>query len=59
MRVLMVLIISGWPFPRLNAQANVNEVRIIEQLRAFAKLYGYVRFFHPSDEAAELDWDSF
>jgi C-terminal processing protease CtpA/Prc len=29
----------------------------IANLRAFAKLYGYVRFFHPSDEAARIDWD--
>src|SRR5574338_998421 len=28
-----------------------------DELRAFAKLYGYVRFFHPSDTAAEADWD--
>jgi C-terminal processing protease CtpA/Prc len=31
----------------------------VENLRAFAKLYGYVRFFHPSDEAASVDWDRF
>ena len=31
----------------------------VEDLRAFAKLYGYVRYFHPSDEAASLDWDRF
>jgi hypothetical protein len=31
----------------------------IQNLRAFAKLYGYVRWFHPSDEAAALDWDAF
>lgn len=31
----------------------------VENLRAFAKLYGYVRFFHPSDEAAALDWERF
>jgi len=31
----------------------------VENLRAFAKLYGYVRFFHPSDEATTLDWDRF
>ncbi len=30
-----------------------------EELRAFAKLYGYVRYFHPSDEAAALDWNTF
>ncbi|MEM9455718.1 MAG: S41 family peptidase [Myxococcota bacterium] len=28
-----------------------------EELRAFAKLYGYVRFFHPTDAAAQADWD--
>jgi C-terminal processing protease CtpA/Prc len=27
-------------------------------LHAFARLYGLVRFFHPSDEAASADWDS-
>jgi len=31
----------------------------IENLRAFAKLYGYVKYFHPSDEAAALDWERF
>ena len=29
----------------------------VESLRAFAKLYGYVRYFHPSDEASEVDWN--
>jgi hypothetical protein len=28
-------------------------------LHAFARLYGYLRFFHPSDEAAAIDWDRF
>lgn len=31
----------------------------IQNLRAFAKLYGYVRYFHPSDAAAEVDWQPF
>ena len=31
----------------------------VENLAAFARLYGYVRFFHPSDEAAAIDWDRF
>lgn len=30
-----------------------------ENLKSFAKLYGYVRFFHPSDEAASIDWNYF
>ncbi len=31
----------------------------IENLVAFTRLYGYVRYFHPSDEAASIDWDRF
>jgi hypothetical protein len=31
----------------------------VQNLRAFARLYGYVRFFHPSDEAADIDWAAF
>lgn len=33
--------------------------QIITNLRAFTKLYGYVRYFHPSDEAMRLQWDKF
>jgi C-terminal processing protease CtpA/Prc len=29
----------------------------VENLKAFAVLYGYVRFFHPSEEAARVDWE--
>ncbi len=31
----------------------------LENLVAFARLLGYVRHFHPSDEAATTDWDRF
>lgn len=37
---------------------NKNDRRI-SNLKAFAKLYGYVRWFHPSDEAQQIDWDKF
>ena len=35
--------------------------RQIQNLEAFAKLYGYIKYFHPSDEAAAIapDWDKF
>jgi hypothetical protein len=29
----------------------------VANLHAFARLYGYVRFFHPSDQAAAASWD--
>jgi len=31
--------------------------RALENLVAFARLYGVVRWFHPSDEAFRADWD--
>ncbi len=31
----------------------------IANVAAFARLYGVARFFHPSDAAAELDWNRF
>ena len=43
--------------PHILAQMSSTEK--VEQLVSFAKLYGYVKYFHPSDEAAELDWDAF
>ncbi len=33
--------------------------RGLENLVAFTRLLGYVRHFHPSDEAADTDWESF
>jgi C-terminal processing protease CtpA/Prc len=36
-----------------------STTREVENVRTFARLYGYVRFFHPSDEAAAVDWDRF
>lgn len=33
--------------------------RGLENLVAFTRLLGYVRFFHPSDEAAQTDWGAF
>lgn len=37
---------------------TVNALEIAN-LRAFARLYGVVRWFHPSDAAAAIDWDRF
>jgi C-terminal processing protease CtpA/Prc len=35
------------------------EGRALENLVAFTRLLGYVRYFHPSDEAAATNWDEF
>jgi C-terminal processing protease CtpA/Prc len=39
-----------------NEPARPISVRGIDNLVAFAKLFGYVRYFHPSDEAASANW---
>jgi C-terminal processing protease CtpA/Prc len=36
-----------------------EESRRIHNIETFAKVYGYARWFHPSDEAQEIDWDKF
>jgi hypothetical protein len=39
---------------------NNNETeRKVQNIETFARLYGYARWFHPSDEAKEIDWDKF
>lgn len=39
------------------AEESATGEREVENLAAFARVYGYVRFFHPSDQAASVDWD--
>jgi len=31
----------------------------LQKLEDFAKMYGVVRYFHPSDEASEINWNNF
>ncbi len=47
-RLLYVLVLAG------GLQADP-----IDNLIAFTRLLGYVRYFHPSDEAAAADWERF
>lgn len=39
------------------ADRSPEEDRAVENLALFARISGYVRFFHPSDRASEVDWD--
>ncbi len=43
----------------LAAAAACAAANPVENLVAFTRLAGYVRYFHPSDEAAAADWESF
>ncbi|MDO6434331.1 S41 family peptidase [Flavitalea sp. BT771] len=47
-----LLFLSQWSPAQMTNQQQKN-------LTAFTRLYGYARYFHPSDEGAELDWDKF
>ncbi len=38
---------------------EIPQKKKVENIIAFAKLYGFVRWFHPSDEAQQIDWDRF
>src|SRR5204863_521696 len=42
-----------------NEPARPLQGRALDNLAAFAKLLGHVRYFHPSDEAAATKWDDF
>lgn len=41
-----------------NKKEQSSEIKV-QNLETFARLYGYARWFHPSDEAQEIDWDKF
>jgi C-terminal processing protease CtpA/Prc len=41
-----------------NEPARPLEGRALDNLAAFTRLLGYVRYFHPSDEAAAADWNA-
>ncbi len=44
--------------PAQTATAELpDREQVIANLVAFARLYGYIRYFHPSDQAAELNWE--
>lgn len=47
--LLIAMLISGC----------INQSRKAENVRTFAKVYGYVRWFYPGDEAAQTDWNKF
>ena len=44
------------PSDRSN-DSNINKSQQIENISAFAKVYGVARWFVPSDEAADTDWN--
>lgn len=38
---------------------KINNNREIDKLVLLSKAYGYIKYFHPSDEASTVDWNKF
>ncbi len=43
----------------LGSSCGMSGPRAVKNIETFARLYGYVRYFHPSDEASKIDWERF
>lgn len=56
-RILIILSTSSILF--LGSDLPRAPRREIENVACFARLYGVIRYFYPSDTAAGLDWNSF
>ena len=57
MRHLLIgLLLTSLGYASLSGQAPQQAV---DNAVAFARLYGVVRYFYPSDAAANLDWNRF
>jgi C-terminal processing protease CtpA/Prc len=54
----LALTLASCQTPAVSTPQHVGPSRVAN-LHAFARLYGVVRWFHPSDAAAAIDWDRF
>ncbi|HEX8607671.1 MAG TPA: hypothetical protein VF679_03405, partial [Pedobacter sp.] len=46
-------------FISYHTNAQVSKEQKVANLSTFSKVYGYVRYFHPSEEASKVDWEKF
>ena len=56
MRSALIVLIVATPYAASQSARSRTE---LENVAAFARLYGVVRYFYPSDAAAAMDWDRF
>lgn len=52
----IALVLTWLPQSSPAAEEELSDPKV-EKLNAFARTYGYARFFHPSDQASLVDWD--
>ncbi|UNK15851.1 S41 family peptidase [Paenibacillus sp. N3/727] len=55
----IVFLMSALPAFAKEQETSAIQDQELANVQAFAKLYGYVRFFHPSDENEKIDWHRF
>ena len=53
---LWLLVGLLWPTSTSAIAETFQDAATTSRIAAFGRLYGYVRFFHPSDAAASADW---
>lgn len=53
-----VTLVTSDPLPVRSAAPRALTPRGLENVTAFTRLFGIVRHFHPSDEAAKADWNA-
>ena len=56
---LFPIIVIAFTVAGLSAQVPSASQREIENVAAFARLFGVVRYFYSSDAAASLEWNRF
>lgn len=54
---LLIITISNIACKSKSSKNEQTLEKEIQNLETFARLYGYARWFHPSDEAQDIDWD--
>lgn len=57
--LLLILCLVAAPVLAADQPPKPLEGRGLDNLVAFTRLLGYVRYFHPSDAAAETNWNAF
>lgn len=61
LKIIVAPIIIMWSFgacEKLPETSSETDLKV-QDIETLARLYGYTRWFHPSDEAQEIDWDKF
>ncbi|MCA9571104.1 MAG: hypothetical protein KC656_24865, partial [Myxococcales bacterium] len=54
---MLWFVVLGCTKPSPPTVSRHDELSEIDRISAFARLYGWVRWFHPSDAVTQVDWD--